>query len=215
MRKIPLAFIFLFLLIISCSKKTNNNLIENKTDKFISLFKNLRDNTLTITSTEYLTDTTEYKFRGSVVDTSFYRFIKDRYLDLGLNKHNGDNYYACYKKKLSDSTYILIMRTPYEYWESSVKLYLFDLKSSKTTDYLEVAQNWGDAGDYSEKYSTLENLNIITFKKTCWLLNQETMESVCTDSIHNYGIKKLALLTNSKNYYDFLTYFKRKCIFIN
>jgi len=198
MRKVLLAFIFLFILIISCSKKYNNNLAENETDKFLSLFKNVRNNSLTITSAEYLTDTTEYNFRGIAVDTFFYRFIKDRYLDLGLNKHNGDNYYACYKKRLNDSTYLLIMRTPYEYWESSVKLYIFDLKSSKTIDYLEVAQNWGDAGDYLEKHSTLENLNIITFKKTCWLLNEESMDSECTDSIYNYRIKNNKFLLKNK-----------------
>jgi hypothetical protein len=57
------------------------------------------------------------------------------------------------------------MRTPNEYWENSIKLYLFNLNSSETTDYLEVAQNWGDAGDYLEKYSVLKTLILQLIKK--------------------------------------------------
>mgnify|MGYP006186666755 CR=1 FL=1 len=189
MKKILLISISLFLILISCSQKTQKKQTENDIDKFLNLFKTLTTDKLTIISTEYLTDTTEYEFRGKVIDTSFYKFIKDRYLNLGLNKYGDDRYYACYKRKLNDSTYMLIMRTPYEYWESSVKLYLFDLNSTKTTDYIEAAQNWGDAGDYLEKHSILENLNIKTYKETCWVLNEETMESDCTDSIHDYRIK--------------------------
>ena len=193
MKKILLLSIYFFLILISCSQKKQ---AEKDIDKFLNLFKTLSTDKLTIKSTEYLTDTTDYEFRGKIIDTSFYRFINDRYLNLGLNKHSDDGYYACYKRKLNGSTYLLIIRTPYEYWESSIKLYLFDLNNSKTSDYIEVAQNWGDAGDYLEKYSILENLNFITYKKTCWLLNEETMESNCTDSIHNYRIENKFLLKN-------------------
>jgi hypothetical protein len=171
---------------------------ESKSDRFLNLFENLNTDTLTIKSIDYLTDGVEYKFRGKVIDSSFYQLISDRYLDANLNKYSQDNYYACYKKQLDDSTYLLIMRTPYEYWESSIKFYLFDLKSLKTTDFIEVAQNWGDAGDYLEKYSKLEKLNIMTYKKTCWLLNEETMETDCFDSIHNFRIEQNKFLLENK-----------------
>jgi hypothetical protein len=73
---------------------------ENNTERFLSLFKNLTSDNLSIKSIEYLTDSTEYLFRGKMVDTSFYRFIKDRYMSLRLDKYSGDNYYACFKKTL-------------------------------------------------------------------------------------------------------------------
>ena len=192
-------YVLSFLLFASClnGKERNNEI--SQTDRFLNLFENLNTDTLTIKSINYLTDSIEYNFRGKIIDTTYYQFISDRYLDAGLNEYSQDNYYACFKKQLDDSTYLLVLRTPYEYWESSVKFYLFNLKKSITTDFIEVAQKYGDAGDYIEKHSVLNGLNFALYEKTCWLLNEDTMETDCKDSIKNFRIEKREFILLNKN----------------
>lgn len=200
MNKIKIIYVLSLLLFVSCSGVIKRIKTESKSERFLNLFEDLKTDTLTIKSINYLTDSVEYKFRGKVIDTSFYHLISDRYLDANLNKYSQDNYYACYKKQLNDSTYLLVLRTPYEYWESSIKFYLFNVQKSKTTDYIEVAQNWGDAGDFMEKYSVLNGLSFALYKKTCWLLDEKEMEIECNDSIKNYriGNQKFKLLNKKE-----------------
>ncbi len=64
--------------------------------------------------------------------------------------------YACYQFQIDSSTLGLIARTPSEYESSSIKLFLFDIKKDKLlTDYFELGQDIGDAGDYYHRVSWL------------------------------------------------------------
>ncbi|PIV17672.1 MAG: hypothetical protein COS42_03570 [Flavobacteriales bacterium CG03_land_8_20_14_0_80_35_15] len=185
MKKILIIIIAVFT-IISCSKESKKESAKNEITNFLNLFDTLKSDSLKIESLDSFVDSTMFDFKGKLIDTSYFHFINDKTIKLALQ--NDDNYYACYKKSLNDSILLLIMRTPNEYWENSIKFYLFDLKKSQTIDYLEVAQKWSDAGDYSEKYSIFNKNLIITYTKDCMLTNEEKNETICNDSIYNFEI---------------------------
>lgn len=63
--------------------------------------------------------------------------------------------FAIYKFAIDANRLGLITRTPSEYVPSSIKLFILDLKKDSLTSYVEIAESWGDAGDYMIKNSWL------------------------------------------------------------
>jgi hypothetical protein len=63
--------------------------------------------------------------------------------------------FAIYKFAIDANRLGLITRTPSEYVSSSIKLFIFDMKKDSLTSYIEIAESWGDAGDYMTKNSWL------------------------------------------------------------
>jgi hypothetical protein len=59
--------------------------------------------------------------------------------------------FAVYKFQIDSNTLALITRTPSEYESSSILLFFFDKVKDSITSYLDIAQNWGDAGDVMYK----------------------------------------------------------------
>jgi hypothetical protein len=72
-------------------------------------------------------------------------------------QHSSENpeLFAIYKF-MPDSAHMgLLARTPSEYEPSSIKLFLWDKRKDSLTSFIELADNWGDAGDYMTKTSWL------------------------------------------------------------
>lgn len=69
--------------------------------------------------------------------------------------NNPPGLFGVYKFAIDSNRLGLIARTPSEYEPSSMKLFFFDLKKDAITGYIELAETWGDAGDYLEKNAWL------------------------------------------------------------
>lgn len=63
--------------------------------------------------------------------------------------------FAIYKFAIDTNRLGLITRTPSDYVSSSIKLFIYDKKKDSLTSYVEIAESWGDAGDYMTKNSWL------------------------------------------------------------
>ena len=61
--------------------------------------------------------------------------------------------FACYKFSIDSDRIGLIMRTSGEYVASSIKLFIYDKKESLIKEHIELADSWGDAGDFMAKDS--------------------------------------------------------------
>ncbi len=68
-------------------------------------------------------------------------------------KHFSDppGLFAVYQLPLAPGATGLLARTPDWYAPSSIKLFYFDRQRDTITSYVELAQNWGDAGDFQRK----------------------------------------------------------------
>jgi hypothetical protein len=63
--------------------------------------------------------------------------------------------YAIYKFAIDTNRLGLITRTPSDYEPSSIKLFIYDKRNDSLTSYIEIAERWGDEGDYMVKNSWL------------------------------------------------------------
>ena len=72
-------------------------------------------------------------------------------------KHSSDapGMFAVYRLPLAQGTTGLLARTPDWYVPSSMKLFYWDHKADSITSYIELAQSWGDAGDFHRRDSWL------------------------------------------------------------
>lgn len=68
-------------------------------------------------------------------------------------KHFSDppGLFAVYRLPLAQDVTGLLARTPDWYVPSSLKLFYWDQKADSITSYVELAQAWGDAGDFHRK----------------------------------------------------------------
>lgn len=155
---------------------------------FLNLFTENNSDTLQIQSTtpEYLSEMPDYKFLGKQIDKKFFNlFSNEQILDTA-------KYYACTKQKFSDSILILTMRTPAAYWESSVKIYLFDVHLNKVVSMIEAADVDGDEVNSKTKYSNLINkkntVSLEMFTSEC-TIDEESGGSECIDSTFYYNFK--------------------------
>ena len=133
---------------VSNSKNEEKSTSDQALQNFLSSFKNLDNDTLLIQSAAIPDSLGD--FIGSKIDTGFYKFINHD--DVEWAKRANYNFYGCYKFNLSSDTIALIIRCPSEYWESSLKLFLFNKETLLTSDWIELAQIWGDAGDSEKKF---------------------------------------------------------------
>lgn len=147
------SFILLYLL-TSFSSHQNNFEPSERIKNFLALFDSINASTFKI---NYFDEDPEGEantpFKGKKIDSSFYRLIESRLTmeDMEI----GQNYFACYKFPLTDTTIGLILRTPSLYIESSVRIYILDLKSERMISNLELANAFGDGGAQIKKESLI------------------------------------------------------------
>lgn len=88
-------------------------------------------------------------FYGKEIDSSGAMLFPEDIRKQHFN--NPPGLFGVFKFAIDSNRLGLIARTPSEYESSSMKLFFFDLKKDAITDYFELGETWGDAGDYMEK----------------------------------------------------------------
>lgn len=154
MRKLFLYGLLIFLVSCKQSIKTdqkNESEIASKYSGLLNKFQDFSVDTFQIYSSEDVEDV-QYKFKGIPIDSLEIRLLPKEFGDLN-NEDLG--FFACYKFLIDSTTVGLIMRTPSEYMASSIKLFILDKQKDSITDYIELAEIIGDAGDVTDKRSWL------------------------------------------------------------
>ena len=113
--------------------------------KLLSKFKKIDIDFLEIYSTP---DFGIYK--GKQIDSLDAILFPKEIADAYLLDHD---IYACYKFNIDSTKIGLIVRTPSMYVSSSIKLFVYNKNSDRISNYIELAESWGDAGDAIEKTS--------------------------------------------------------------
>lgn len=149
-----LLLLFLIILFSGCEEKpknTNDKVTktgqESKYKNLLSQFKTISIDTLEVYSSE------DYgKYKGIKIDSTdavlFPKEIAEAYFI-------EPDIYACYKFDINPSRIGLIARTPSMYVPSSIKLFVYNKIDDTISEYIELAESWGDAGDSLEKTSWL------------------------------------------------------------
>lgn len=130
----------------------------------LSKYKNISFDTLQIFSSGDL-ESNQYRYKGTPLDSAdvslFPKALSEQYgYDHG--------FFACYQFTIDSIRTALITRTPSTYEPSSIKLLIFDKQRDSITDYMELAETFGDAGDYAEKISWLFKDENKKYKNFMW-----------------------------------------------
>lgn len=147
--------LFLIIILMSCNNNNEqvqdtNNISGNVNyEKLLSKYKEIPMDTLKVYSPEELTG----EFKGVELDSADVVLFPKEIAEFHF--HEPPGLFAVYKIKLDEKTIGLITRTPGEYVPSSIKMFLFNIEQNKIESYLELADVWGDAGDYVRKDSWL------------------------------------------------------------
>ncbi|HLG02609.1 MAG TPA: hypothetical protein VI731_03380 [Bacteroidia bacterium] len=87
-------------------------------------------------------------------------------------RSNHEEFYACFKFPIDSSRIGLITRTPSTYESSSIKLLVYDQKADSILYHVELAEEWGDAGEKLSKRS--------------WLYMSAGQPEVFTETVYTY-----------------------------
>ncbi|MCS3800068.1 hypothetical protein [Niastella sp. OAS944] len=122
---------------------------ESKHKKTLAYFFNIGIDTLEVSSPQ---DSSSY-FYGKEIDSAgammFPEDIRQRHFS------DPPQLFGIFKFAIDSNRLGLIARTPSEYVPSSIKLFFFDLKKDTITNYIELGETWGDAGDFMQLNSWL------------------------------------------------------------
>lgn len=203
------ALVFQLLLLLGCNSSPSQNAQSVESSKsaktpadFLALFRNIETDSFFIESTYGSEDLSKFKFKGVELDSIFYSFFGDADL-IKWVKRGGGQLFACYRFPLSATVEGLILRTPSDYWESSIRIYLFDNQTGKTFRDLEVGESWGDAGDSLIKFALLikqkAGWKVLIFQNLCHPMEEDNLDSIeCWDSTFQYTILPNAFREISK-----------------
>ena len=164
-----LIYITVVVLLIGCvqSQKRQSDVETKKESKYkelLSKFKDRSFDTLKVYSPEELTG--EYK--GVELDSADAVLFPEDIAQQHFNDPPG--LFAIYKFSIDSNKIGLIARTPSEYVPSSIKLFLFDRAKDTITSYIELAESWGDAGDYMTKNAWIYKENGKSLRTLIWLM---------------------------------------------
>ena len=140
--------LFIIMLIISCKQRNTSASIvtikkDNKYQKTLLKYKYFDKDSILVQSPINIT---ESDFIGIELDSSdAILFPKEI-----ANRHFNDppGLFAILKFQIDKNTIGLLTRTPAEYYPSSIKLFYYNITLDSITNYIQLADNWGDAGDY-------------------------------------------------------------------
>ena len=146
--------IFVVLSLVSCGKEVPKTEIKkekvpetkvwvSKNQKFLDKFKTIDFDTLKVFSSDDVYDDKIFEFRGKQLDVNDVKLFPKEVRLIDIDKVDA---YSVYKFDI-DKNYIgLIIRTPSEYWSSSIKLFIYDKNKEMVTNYEELGESIGDAG---------------------------------------------------------------------
>ncbi len=118
----------------------------------LSQYRDLSFDTFPVFPSDVPDDTT-FQFHGRLLDTTTVRLLVN---DVDLAVHNfHDGFFACYKFNMDNGRIGLITRVPSEYLSSSIRLFILDTHQQKITEQMELAEDFGDAGDAMSKITWL------------------------------------------------------------
>ena len=142
-------FFVVAILLFSCNQSTENKTESTKKSpseftNLLSKFKNISFDTLKVNSSNEESDSS-WKFNGTELDSSKAKLFP---IEIPEGFSNKSGLFACYKFNIDSDRIALISRTPGEYVSSSIKLFIYQKGLDKITDYTELADSWGDAGDW-------------------------------------------------------------------
>jgi len=175
-----LFFLITLTLLFSCNQtETKQQLLDTpKESKFKTMLIKYNDisfDTLQVFSSEEL-ESNQYKFIGTKLDSAevslFPKALSEQY-------YYDQGFFACYKFSIDSIRTALITRTPSTYEPSSIKLLLFNKQSDSITDFFELAETFGDAGDFAEKKSWLFKDDKKKYKIFMWY--QESYDNSVDD----------------------------------
>lgn len=144
MKRIPLLLLLAF---GACHLSTDKKHITASADIQLLLdrYADLKTDTLLIATPGNLEDASSV-YHGKLIDTAL---LPPEF------EPSSDPYYACFKFNLDNNTIGLITRCPDEYASSSIKLFAYHRQDNTITFETELANTWGDAGDFLDKSSIL------------------------------------------------------------
>lgn len=154
MRK--LLYFTILILLSSCSQEETkqqqaDTQKESKFKILLVKYQEISFDTLQVFSSGELQNK-QYRFKGTQLDSAEVSLFPPSLSEQYCYDHG---FFACYKFSIDSIKTGLITRTPSTYEPSSIKLLLFDKQKDSITDYIELAETFGDAGDFAEKTSWL------------------------------------------------------------
>ncbi|MGV3529814.1 MAG: hypothetical protein ACO1OO_13020 [Flavisolibacter sp.] len=114
-------------------------------------FKPIQFDTLRVNSS-YRLDKEDYPFKGVPLDSLEAALFPS---EIASRVTKYDQMYACYRFPMGDGFAGLIARVPSTYESSSIQLFILDKAKDNIVNYFELAEIFGDAGDFAEKVSWL------------------------------------------------------------
>lgn len=138
---------------------------ESKFKTLLTKYKDISFDTLRVFSSGEL-ESNKYKFKGTQLDSADVLLLP---IALAEQYINDNGYFACYKFSIDSTRMGLITRTPSTYEPSSIKLLILDRQNDTITDFMELAETFGDAGDMAEKISWLFKDNNKKYKSFMWV----------------------------------------------
>ena len=149
-------YVALATMLISCGNSAGDqirkeNAFTSSTEALLSKYHTISFDTLLVFSTDN-PESAGFKYKGSPFDSAEMLLLPKSFID----KYPADNgFHACYKFFIDSRHIGLITRSPSAYVASSIKLFVFDTEKDSITNYAELAENWGDAGDFVNKRAWL------------------------------------------------------------
>ncbi|MCW3105073.1 MAG: hypothetical protein JWO09_3513 [Bacteroidetes bacterium] len=205
--KKPIYFLSI-LLLSACSSNPSTDQSATETPATRDLGKTFADinpDSLYVYSIEN-TEDKNYKFAGRLLDSSIISIFP--YYVKGDQRWKTE-YFGCYKFAIDSSRIALVTRVPGEYVSSSLQLFIYDIQKDSVTQQIDLADLWGDAGEFSEHnscifYSPEKELKILSYYWSSYdhSVDQETEGDTLIEYWEGYllrGLSKNAGDTLSKD----------------
>lgn len=208
-------YLLTILLFFSCEEKPKNTqkivaekIKESKYKKLLSKFKDIAIDTLEVYSSENYD-----KYTGVKMDSLDAILFPKEIAQAYFLEHD---LYACYKFVINSTKIGLLARTPSIYVPSSIKLFIYNKTEDNITEYIELAETFGDAGDSMEKTSWIiknkrNEINALIRKTESHDHSVEDENDTIVESWDNYylvDISKPKLDTLSKDSKSLIKKFK-------
>jgi hypothetical protein len=157
----------------------------------LDLFTGITPDSFYVYSTENPSDK-NFRFHGKVLDSSviaaFPYYVR-------TDPRWSHEYFACDRFALDSARIALITRTPGEYDSSVIKMYVYDTGKDSVTAELELADIWGDAGEFTSHSSCIfynpdKHINVLTYYKS---LYDHSVNEVENDTIIEYSDEHVLL----------------------
>lgn len=197
-------FCVTLLLLFGCESNqhkqgTNDKELQPTAEQFLALYQDANEKVMHIYPIVDLPD--GEKYAGTKIDSAYLKFLDDStyIINIGSVKRGTYSLYACYKIPITQSLVGLITRTPSQYEESSIDLFLWDTTLHKIVGSFQLADEFGDEGWYFEKESWLfpdapDKMQIVTRQKDHNPAGEENTAFTVTDTIKYFRLNNYTFI---------------------